>query len=507
MKYFIGVDIGTSGTKAIAFSITGKVIADAHISYSPLITKPGFHELDPETLLQAVTTSLIKVLQKIKSTEGLAGVSFSCAMHSLIVMDKNDLPLTNAITWADTRSKNIAAKIKNTSAGNSIYKNTGTPIHSMSPLCKIIWLKENEPEIFANAKKFIGIKEYIWFHFFGKYEIDYSLASATGLFDINNFIWFDESLEMANINATHLSIPKPATYFETVINKKIQTQFNLTDHIPFVIGASDGCLANLGSNAVMQGDASLTIGTSGALRMISAKPKHDEKQCIFNYILTENLYVSGGAVNNGAVVLQWFVENFINKNSATKKNFSEIIEETKTISAGADGLLFLPYLLGERAPIWNEDARGVFFGINAKHTEQHFTRAVMEGISFSLLQVCASLEETIGGINNIYVSGGFTQSACWLQLIADMFNKKILITNNADASAIGAAFIGFLATGLIKDLDEVKKIIVINKTFEPDINQHKIYQKYFPIFISLYEKLKGEFAQLSILQSQINTFH
>ncbi len=504
MKYIIGVDIGTSGTKAVAFSLTGKVIVSAHISYSPLITKTGFHELDPATLLQAVTNTLKEILEKTKSTEGLSGISFSCAMHSLIAVDKNDLPITNAITWADTRSKNIAARIKNTSVGNKIYEHTGTPIHSMSPLCKIIWLKENEPQIFSKTKKFIGIKEYIWFQFFNKYEIDYSIASATGLFDIYNFNWFDQSLALANINANYLSEPKQATYFETSINKKIQSQLNLPNNIPFIIGASDGCLANLGSNAVSEGDASLTIGTSAALRMISAKPKHDVKQRIFNYILTENRYVSGGAVNNGAVVLQWFVENFINKSSNCNRNFSEIIDEAKTIPAGSEGLLFLPYLLGERAPIWNEDARGVFFGINTKHTQQHFTRAVVEGISFSLLQVGTSLEETIGAINNIYVSGGFIQSEFWLQMIADMFNKKVYITNSADASAIGAAFIGFLATGLIKNLEEEKKIIFINKTFEPNINEHKIYQKYYSIFISLYDKLKDEFTTLNNLQLQTN---
>ena len=143
---------------------------------------------------------------------------------------------------------------------------------------------------------------------------------------------------------------------------------------------------------------------------------------------------------------------------ALQKVFLKIIDEAKNnFLRVSDGLLFLPYLLGERAPIWNEDARGVFFGIHTKHTQQHFTRAVIEGISFSLLQVGASLEETIGAINNIYVSGGFIQSEFWLQMIANMFNKKVCVTNSADASAIGAAFIGFFATGLITDLEEVKK--------------------------------------------------
>jgi gluconokinase len=496
MNYIIGIDIGTTSTKAVAFTTGGDVLANAHVSYSPISSQPGYHELDTTVLLQAVIRTLKDVLEKTKAITGLSGISFSCAMHSLIAVDKDGQVLTNAITWADMRSKDVAAGIKNTDWGNRIYQYTGTPIHSMSPLCKITWLKENEPAIFSKAYKFIGIKEYIWLHFFGKYLIDYSLASATGLFDIYQFKWYDEALELAGISADHLSLPVSPTHIETGINRKYQTALGLTQDIPFIIGGSDGCLANLGSNAMRPGDASLTIGTSGALRMTSTMPKHDPKQRIFNYILTEHLFVSGGAVNNGAVVVQWFVENFMNKPLSDGKDFSAMVEEADAIVAGSGGLLFLPYLSGERAPVWDADARGVFFGISSKHTQQHFMRAVIEGISFSLYQVGVSLEETIGPINDIYASGGFIQSKFWLQLIADMFNKKVYITNTTDASAIGAAMLGFLASGLINNIEELQKILTIRQVFEPDANRHAVYQKNFLIFTSLYDKLKDEFKEL-----------
>jgi gluconokinase len=497
MKYIIGIDIGTTATKAVAVTTEGEILSGAHHSYLPVLSETGHHELDPATLLQAVVQTLMEVIEKTKSTPGLSGISFSCAMHSLIAVDKNGLPLTNAITWADTRSKSIAAALRHTDLGDRIYEHTGTPVHPMSPLCKIAWLKDNDPAIFTNTARFIGIKEYIWWKFFGKYQVDHSIASATGLFDIYKFTWYQEALNFAGISADQLSESVPTTYIETALTGSYQKIFGLAS-LPFIIGGSDGCLANLGSNAVKPGDASLTIGTSGALRMTSARPKHDTRQRIFNYILTENLYVSGGAVNNGGVVAQWFIDNFMRPGGG--KDFSSCIDEAAGIKPGSDGLIFLPYLLGERAPVWDADARGVFFGVSPKHTTSHFMRAVVEGISFSLYQVGVSLEETIGPIQSIYASGGFIQSKFWLQLIADMFNKKVMVTNTADASAVGAAMLGFLACGLISDIRQAEKMVAVQSILEPNARYHAIYQKNFLIFASLYDKLKDEFKQLSNLQ-------
>jgi gluconokinase len=493
MQAIIGIDIGTTNTKAIAFTKDGKVLASANVSYAHVSGPQGYDEIEPSIILNAVVDVMKKILADAKPKAEICGISFSCAMHSLLAVDENGLPLTNMITWADLRSAGEAAKIKFTETGNKIYELTGTPIHAMTPLCKILWLKNNEPDIFSRAQKFIGIKEYLWHQFFGKFLIDYSLASATGLFNIYEFNWYEESLNLAGISSDKLSVPVEPTHIETVLTKKYKEEFGLNNDVPFIIGGSDGCLANLGSNAIRQGDTALTIGTSGALRMASAKPKHDPKQRIFNYILTKNLYISGGGMNNGGVVVQWYIKNFLAKSTVDEKGFSNFLEMINEVPAGSDGLIFLPYLLGERAPIWNADAKGVFFGINTKHTEKHFLRAVIEGISFALYQIGISLEETIGEIKSIYASGGFIQSKAWLQIIADVFNKEVIVSNVADASAIGAAIIGFKAVGLIDDLDEISDHISVQQKFMPDESRHKIYMQNISKFSSVYNKLKDEF--------------
>ena len=489
MAYIIGIDIGTTNTKAVAFTDEGEVLTSAGSSYSAIADSGGRHELVPARMLEAFVSVLKEVLAKTSHRKGLAGVSFSCAMHSLIAVDKEGTPLTNAITWADLRSQPYAEALKSSEAGKGIYRQTGTPIHPMSPLSKLLWLKDREPAIFQQATKFISIKEYIWWRLFGQYQVDYSIASATGLFDIYNFTWYAPSLEKAGITAGHLSTPVPCTHTESLLLPAFSSLPGLPEGLPFIIGSSDGCLANLGSRALLPGETTLTIGTSGAIRMTAAAPEYDPRERIFNYILTEKLYISGGATNNGGGVVQWYMEQFLGRKSAGPEELSKLIATAATVAPGSEGLIFLPYLQGERAPIWNARAKGVFFGIRSSHEQRHFMRAILEGISYSLFQVGASLEETIGPIQHIYASGGFTHSKDWLQMVADIFSKKVYVTGVADASAIGAAIMGFYALGIIGELEASAGMIRVQETYEPDESRHLIYRERVSVFTTLYERL------------------
>ena len=497
MAVLIGIDIGTTNTKAVAFTDSGEVLGSAGASYPVYTDAGGRHELDPDQLLGAVVEVLMKVYGKVSGSavsEGgrraVTGISFSCAMHSLIAVDRNGRPLTKAMTWADTRSERYASALKGSAAGRRVYQITGTPIHAMSPLCKLLWMKAEQPEIFGRAAKFISIKEYIWWRLFGKYRVDHSLASATGLFDIRRRVWNAESLELAGIDAGRLSEPVPGTYWEAGLLPDWES-LGLPADLPFVIGGSDGCLANLGSGAVRRGDTALTIGTSGAIRMTTAEPEPDLQERIFSYILSDDSYVCGGATNNGGNVLQWYAGQVLGRKDADGGDFGRLVAEADAIAPGAEGLVFLPYLLGERAPVWDANAKGVFFGLRSIHGERHFVRALLEGVSFSLRQIGASLDETIGDIQHIYASGGFTHSTLWLQLIADIFQKKVSVTASADASAIGAAQMGFYALGIIPALgDATGSLVKVVSTYEPDGARGQVYQKNYAVYTELYRRLK-----------------
>ncbi len=353
MKQFIAIDIGTTHCKAVSVNEDGCVLETLKKTYPVICREQGQSEQDPERILATVTMLIRQILQSSKNP---ACVSFSSAMHGIMAVDQEGRPLTNLITWADTRSRDSADEIFGSGNADLLYQQTGTPVHPMSPLCKILWIKQRFPEIFKKTARFISIKEYIFFHFFGKYLIDYSVASATGLFDVNSLSWSALALTTAGINPENLSVPVDPVHFETKLSDKYREIFQVYGEIPFVIGANDGCLANLGSGVVFKNEAALTIGTSGAVRAMNFNKTPDPGQRLFNYILTKEIYITGGGINNGGNVLEWFAENFLGGTD----NAGMVPQLAQTAVFPGRPLIFLPYLYGERAPIWDANASGAF---------------------------------------------------------------------------------------------------------------------------------------------------
>lgn len=318
-NYMLGIDIGTTSTKAVLFSEKGEVIQQENMGY-PLYTPDiSTAEQDPEEIFQAVLQAISNIM-KHHSHKKLSFVSFSSAMHSVIAMDENDQPLTPCITWADNRSEAWAHKIKNELNGHEVYKRTGTPIHPMSPLTKIAWIVNDLPEIASKVKIYIGIKEYIFKKFFDHYVVDHSLASAMGMMNLKTLDWDEEALQIAGITPAQLSELVPTTKIFTNCDSDLAKQMGIDPQTSFVIGASDGVLSNLGVNAIRKGEIAVTIGTSGAIRTIIDKPQTDEKGRIFCYALTEKHWVIGGPVNNGGMVLRWIRDELASSEIETAKD-------------------------------------------------------------------------------------------------------------------------------------------------------------------------------------------
>lgn len=498
MKYIMAVDIGTTSTKAIAFDLFGKSLAEYRVTYPVISSGPTYCEQEPERLFEAVITCITQVCSSMKqeySTGDLLGLSFSSAMHGLIAVDQNGIALTNCIIWADTRSESFAADLKSSTIGHAIYMKTGTPIHAMSPLCKLGWMQVHMKDIFAITHKFISIKEYVFFKLFRQYVIDFSVASATGLLETRTQEWYAPALEVAGISAEQLSTLVPITHILRGLDPYYADLMQIDKDVPFIIGGSDGCLANLGADAVTKGFASVTIGTSGAIRLVSEEPLTDPKERIFSYVISSEMFVLGGAVNNGANVLQWFQNGFISADGDQSLHITIPIltAEAGTVDAGAEGLIFLPYLAGERAPHWDAKAKGVFFGIQMHHRKAHFIRAIMEGVIFGIYSIGQALEETVGTIDMLLASGGFARSAIWIQMLSDIFNKKVCVKRTVESSAMGAAIVGMEALGLIDGFKLTDNDDCSIATFDPHQARHQIYMENFRVFERLYAKLKDEF--------------
>ncbi|MFD2597969.1 gluconokinase [Sphingobacterium corticis] len=501
----IGLDIGTSSTKAVAFDHQGNVMAQHAVPYPILTPQEGYYEQDSETIYQACVTSVSEVMTQLQTSDHEMQplcISVSSAMHALIAVDEIGQPLTNCIIWADRRSEQIASDLKASEQGEALYMQTGTPIHPMSLLCKLMWMGTQNATVFNKAHKFIGIKEYLFFKLFGHYVVDHSIASATGLFDIHQLKWSEVALQLAGISANKLSLPVDVHHTSTLTREDLAGRMRIPVGTKFVIGGSDGCLANLGVGAVQPGVASVTVGTSGAVRVMSARPSEDKKQRVFSYVLRPNEYVVGGAVNNGGVLRNWFRDTFMQELShfPDEINTSDLLNEViQSVAPGSEGLIFLPYLTGERAPHWNANAKGVYFGIQIQHNKSHFARAMMEGMLFAIYSVALALEETTGPIHTVYASGGLARSPIWVQMLSDVFNKPVFVKDTIESSAWGAALIGMEALGLQVDAEGGQVDMpsssenIRDQSFVPNKEYHEIYIKNFQQFERLYDKLKEEF--------------
>ena len=476
MEYFLGVDIGTTSVKSIAFSNDGKTHCESSISYPIHHPQPDWSEQDPEEISRALFKSVENILQELHPDLPVL-VSFCSAMHSLIAVDTNGNAISPSIIWADNRAAGISAELHKTNHAKEFYEHTGLPVHAMSPFCKLLWLKENQKQLFVRAYKFIGIKEYVFFKLFGVYAIDVSVASATGLLNATTLQWDPWILKEVGITTDKLSevVPIDKIFYSPALFPALQK-------VPFVIGGSDGAMANIGSTEE-PGSLVITVGTSSAARVILNRPYIDPGMRTFCYYINHKQWLLGGASNNGGIVLQWLQENLFH----SEKKVIDFLNQASTVKPGADGLIFLPYLLGERAPIWNADAKGILFGVQINHSQASMIRASLEGIIYCIYGISQAIMEQ-SEIRTIYATGGFARNELGLQIMSDVFNLPVWVCETVENSAWGAVKCGMKALGVKASNDDT-----ITKKYFPDSGRHSIYAKGFLKFQSLYEILKEEF--------------
>lgn len=475
MPYIIGCDIGTTNVKSVVFdSVSGHILTSHSESYEMQHPQPDWSEQDPEQIFEAVCKTLKIVTDSCKDKGDLLGISFSAAMHGVLALDANGKHLTGLIIWADNRSSDVAKKLRASRVGKKIYYNNGTPIHAMAPVCKLLWLKKNQPKTFSNASRFVGIKEYIIYRLTGNFVIDYSIASATGMFNIRELEWDEYTLKKLGLKSSKLSKAVSPYHIEKLpANNAAQ----LPEGTSLIMGASDGCLANLGSGAVKTGSMAVTIGTSAAVRICSDKAYSDPQMQTFCYVLDEKAFIVGGPSNNGAVIFEWLINTFF-----PGEEYDAVFEEASKIKPGADGLLFYPYLLGERAPLWSSEVRGGFTGLDIQHTKSHFAKAVMEGILLNLSSIGKNLLE-MQKIDTIYANGGFARSPLWVQMLADIFGIKVVLNETVETGAAGAAMMGLKALGVYKDFSEMSAFTLVGQEFNPDSQIHERYSALCEKFI------------------------
>ncbi len=476
---YIGVDIGTGSVKVIIIDDDDNVVAEEQQFYAMSHPQEEYFEQDADEVRNATIQTIQKAVASVAQKEKIKSIAFSTAMHSLMAIDENGLPLTQLLLWPDIRSDAQAKKIKEKINGQ-LYKQSGVPLHPMLPLTKIMWIQEHMPEVFEKAKKFIGIKEYILHHFTNEYFIDQSVATATGMMDITTSQWNPVALSFAQIETDQLAeISSPVCYKQ--IPASVASYLGLPTDIKIIAGSSDGCMANSGSGITPEKDIAITIGTSAAVRITTVTPINDTSQTLFNYPMPCNYFVSGGASNNGGGVLELIKHEWY----CNEISVIELLKKIFQKPAGCNGMVVLPYFFGERAPLWDANAKAVIHGWHIWDNKELVARATLEGIMMNLLLITEKIREHRTGIERIIASGGFTQCTEWLQMTADIFNLPVVSNNVNDASAMGAAL---LARHVITNQPWTLCNADVEATFEPDTEAHNIYMQNFEVFKSLLPK-------------------
>ena len=504
---WIGVDVGTTGVRAIAYEASGVSLAEAEAFYPLRTPHPDWAEERPSEILEATEQVVREVADGLRyQGRTPSGVALSTVMHSLIPLDAEKQPLTDMQTWADSRSAGIVRTLKEREPAlcRSFYERTGCPVHACYPPAKLLWLKQHRPELFARTKYIGSIKDYLFHVFTGEFLIDRSTASTTALYNARELAWDAEILKFIGV-AEEMLPPVISTTETRPMAAAAAERMHLPAGLSVVIGATDGVLVNVGIGAVAAGQLSATIGTSGAVRMLVGEPRVDEQMRTWCYNLVDGLWVAGGAINNGGMILRWMRDNICHFSESQMEKFDIDAYDLMTmkaskIPAGADGLILLPFFTGERAPYWNSDLRGLFFGLSLNHSRSHMIRAVMEGVCYGMYSVFDALRE-FGEVRDIRASGSFTKSPLWMQILADVLGEPLVLPDNSEGAAYGAAVLGFISAGEMTGIADTADLVHAKKIYTPDPANTKTYAQLAGLSGRLYHNLQKEFAEIAAYQA------
>lgn len=489
MKYIIGMDVGTTATKGVLYDENGKAFFSASKGYPLIQTKIGQAEEDPKVIFDAVQEVIFALTQKADGE--IAAISWSSQMHSLIGLDKDNNLLTNSITWADNCAKNVVQDAKKSGLARKIYQKTGMPMHPMAPIYKMLWLKDNEPELFNQVKKWIGIKEYLIFSLTGKLIVDTTMAAGTGMLNLKTLTWDQELLDTLNVKQEQLPEIAQPTEIVAPIKEEYVQKLGIDSDTKIVLGASDGYLSTIGVNAIDSDHFALNVGTSGAVRTIVDQPKIDQNASYFCYPVDKKHYLLGGPVNNGGIVFNWARQTLFDAGETPQ----DYLDVAQSAPAGSRNLIFLPYLGGERAPIWDANARGLFVGLTRMHQKPEMARAVIEGIIFNLYDAAFSLIKNTKKPVAINATGGFLKSDFVRQLCADIFNVPIVTMKEQQSGTLAAMFLARQALGINQDLNEIEQFAQEDKVYFPNPKEAVIYQNMFPLYCEIKNALAASYSK------------
>ncbi|HHY23070.1 MAG TPA: xylulokinase [Clostridiaceae bacterium] len=505
MAFLLGIDIGTSGTKTVLFDKKGQTIASSLKEYPMYQPNIGWAEQDPEDWWKATHTSIKEVISKSNvNPADIKGIGLSGQMHGAVLLDADFRVLRKAIIWCDQRSAAECEQITELIGKERLIEITANPALTGFTAAKIMWVKNNEPHIFEKVRKILLPKDYIRFKLTGEFATEVTDASGMQLMDVPRRCWSDEVLSKLEIDKSMLGKMYESQEVTGTLTKESAKLTGLKEGTPVVGGAGDQAAGAVGNGIVKPGIISSTIGTSGVVFAYSDKVSIDPKGRVHTFChAIPNTWHIMGVTQGAGLSLKWFRDNFCieEKRTAELMDVDPYVlmdKEAERISAGCSGLIYLPYLMGERTPHLDPDAKGVFFGLSASHEKPHLIRAIMEGVVYSLKDCLEIIKEMGVGAVEIRASGGGGKSKLWRQMQADVFDADITTLSSGEGPALGVALLAGVGTGIYSNVQEAcdEAIRVVSRQ-KADPRLHKAYSEYYTIYRQLYGSLKQDFKELT----------
>lgn len=499
MSLVLAVDIGTGSCRCALYNQDLQTLCTETVEFTTQYPQPGWAEQDPEAIFLSILQAIERTVSKCdRNPKKIVALTLDCALHTLVGLAKDNSPVTPVTTWEDSRARHVVENWKQQGLEPEIYALTGCPMHPMYPSAKITWWREQRPDIFRRIQTFVSLKAFVLLRLTGILIEDQAVTSGSGMLNVHNLDWEDRILSLTGISREQLPpVVEPTLRIES-IRSEISTRTGLPIRTPVIIGSSDAAMSSLGSGTIYTDQMTVMIGTSGAVRRVVRRPTLDPKQRTFCYYIGNQMWFAGGAINNGGIALRWFRDNFGDRAKKEAQQtgasvYEVLCDYAQNVPAGAGGLFFLPFLAGERSPHWNSSMRGILFGLSLHHSQGHVIRSLIEGICYRLLSVIQPLEVLIGKSTEIRVTGGFTRSPLWLQILSDILGKDLMLTGEPEGSVLGAAAFAYHALGMIDSFRYLLERNPVMQKIQPEASAHEFYRTQFDRYMHLYWKFQDEF--------------
>lgn len=498
MNYFLGIDTSTTSSKALLIDERGVVIGTASSSHTLQTPRPLWSEQNPEEWWQAVSTSIREVLQKADvNGEEVVALGLTGQMHGLVLLDEAGKVLRPAILWNDQRTQAQCDEIHQRIGKAKFIQTTGNVALTGFTAPKILWVKENEPEIYAKARHVLLPKDYIRYRLTGEYAMDKADGSGTVLFDIKTREWSGEVLSALGIDPAWMPPTFEGSQFTGRVTAEAAAATGLKAGTPVAAGGGDQAAQAVGVGAVEPGVVALTVGTSGVVFATTPTAMIEPQGRLHAFChAVPGMWHFMGVMLSAAGSLQWYRDTL-----APGMSFEELLNEAEAVPAGAEGLQFLPYLSGERTPYPDPLARGAFIGLTLRHGRGHMTRAVLEGVAFGLKDIFTLIQNAgLGTITQVRASGGGTKGALWRQILASVLESELVTVSTVEGGAFGAALLAGVGAGHWPSVAVAcKTAVVLTGKTTPDEGQMKVYRKAYAIYRELYPALSPSFVKMNTL--------